>query len=173
MYPDKPNNRQWFERLFLKTLYLDNMSADEMRGILQQLLNNPGKQIAVLKEHNAIVARAALADLKVLEPIIALLDKMRTEVLLAVDFYGVSQNTSSGQQGKMPLPSQATSSTETATTSTDESATTTETSSATTNLSLQPNYNSLMQSRGNTRPRVTAATRERALQFASPPIRNL
>jgi general secretion pathway protein D len=93
VYPDNPQNRQKFERLYVKNFYLGNAKLDDVRNVLSQVLPTANKMIATSPQNNTIIVRASLSDLRVAQEIIETLDKNRPEVVLEVEIYEVSANT--------------------------------------------------------------------------------
>jgi len=93
IYEDIPQNRQRFERLLVKTFYLGNMDINEARDIVQGGLVGQ-RMIKVSKQLNALVIRATAAELAVAQSIIDSLDKNRSEVVLDVNIYEVSNSAS-------------------------------------------------------------------------------
>jgi general secretion pathway protein D len=96
IYADNQLNRTRLERLLVKTFYLGNMDLNEARDIVQANLGQ--RQIRSSKQLNALVIRATAAELSVAQAIIDSLDKNRSEVVLDVNIYEVS-NTASLELG--------------------------------------------------------------------------
>jgi general secretion pathway protein D len=96
IYADNQPNRARLERLLVKTFYLGNMDLNEARDIVQANLGQ--RQIRSSKQLNAMVIRATAAELSVAQAIIDSLDKNRSEVVLDVNIYEVS-NTASLELG--------------------------------------------------------------------------
>jgi general secretion pathway protein D len=96
IYADNQPNRQRFEKLLVKTFYLGNMDLNEARDILQSNLGQ--RQVRFSKQLNALVIRATAAELSMAQAIIDSLDKNRSEVVLDVNIYEVS-NTASLELG--------------------------------------------------------------------------
>src|SRR5262245_5716149 len=92
VYADNQLNRARFERLLVKTFYLGNMDLNEARDIVQANLGQ--RQIRISKQLNALVIRATAAELSVAQAIIDSLDKNRSEVVLDVNIYEVSNSAS-------------------------------------------------------------------------------
>jgi general secretion pathway protein D len=92
IYADNQPNRARFERLLVKTFYLGNMDLNEARDILQAYLGQ--RPVRVSKPLNALVIRATAAELFVAQAIIDSLDKNRSEVVLDVNIYEVSNSAS-------------------------------------------------------------------------------
>lgn len=93
IYADNPPNRQRVERLLVKTFYLSNADLNETRAIVQANLGSQ-RQVNVSKQLNALVVRATPAELAVAQSLIDSLDKNRSEVVIDVDIYEVSNSTS-------------------------------------------------------------------------------
>ncbi len=92
IYADNQLNRARLERLLVKTFYLGNMDLNEARDIVQANLGQ--RQIRISKQLNALVIRATAAELSVAQAIIDSLDKNRSEVVLDVNIYEVSNSAS-------------------------------------------------------------------------------
>src|SRR5215468_6622099 len=92
IYADNQVNRTRLEKLLIKTFYLGNMDLNEARDIVQGYLGQ--RQIKVSKQLNALVVRATASELAVAQAIIESLDKNRSEVVLDVNIYEVSNSAS-------------------------------------------------------------------------------
>ncbi|MCI0387482.1 MAG: hypothetical protein MOB07_01755 [Acidobacteria bacterium] len=92
IYADNQGNRQRLEKLLVKTFYLGNMDVNEARDIVQANLGQ--RQIKFSKQLNALVIRATASELAVAQAIIDSLDKNRSEVVLDVAIYEVSNSAS-------------------------------------------------------------------------------
>jgi general secretion pathway protein D len=93
IYADNPTNRQRLEKLLVKTFYLSNADLNETRGLVQANLGQQ-RQVNVSKQLNALVIRATASELAVAQSLIDSLDKNRSEVVLDVNIYEVSNSTS-------------------------------------------------------------------------------
>jgi general secretion pathway protein D len=93
IYADNPQNRQRLERLLVKTFYLSNADPGEARGIVQANLGGQ-RQVNISKQLNALVVRATPAELEVAQAVLESLDKNRSEVIIDVNIYEVSNTTS-------------------------------------------------------------------------------
>ncbi|HEX4945474.1 MAG TPA: secretin N-terminal domain-containing protein [Blastocatellia bacterium] len=98
VYFDNPTNRQRFERLLVKTFYINNAKLEEARQVVQQMLQGGGaglmRQIAASTQLNALIVRAPAEDLKMIQEVIDSIDKNRAEVVVDVDIYEVARSTS-------------------------------------------------------------------------------
>src|SRR5262245_9421344 len=92
IYADGMGNRQRLEKLLIKTFFLGNMDPNEAREILQAYLGQ--RQVKFSKQLNALVIRATTSELAVAQAIIDSLDKNRSEVVLDVNIYEVSNSAS-------------------------------------------------------------------------------
>src|SRR5215471_11821546 len=92
IYADNQINRARFERLLVKTFYLGNMDLNEARDIVQANLGQ--RQIRSSKQLSALVIRATAAELSMAQAIIDSLDKNRSEVVLDVNIFEVSNSAS-------------------------------------------------------------------------------
>jgi general secretion pathway protein D len=93
IYADNPANRQRLEPLLVKTFYLSNADPNETRALIQANLGSQ-RQVNVSKQLNALVVRATASELAVAQALIDSLDKNRSEVILDVNIYEVSNSTS-------------------------------------------------------------------------------
>ena len=93
IYADNPANRQRLEPLLVKTFYLSNADPNETRALIQANLGAQ-RQVNVSKQLNALVVRATASELAVAQALIDSLDKNRSEVILDVNIYEVSNSTS-------------------------------------------------------------------------------
>jgi general secretion pathway protein D len=99
IYSDaNPVDRQRFEKLLVKTFYLNNISAQQARNALAQILP-PGRQAAVLDSAggtgasgNVLVVRATQAELQLVQDVLASIDKNKNEVVLDIEIYEVSKD---------------------------------------------------------------------------------
>jgi general secretion pathway protein D len=110
IYFDNPTNRQRFERLMVKTFYINNAKLEEARQVVQQMLQGGGaglmRQIAASAQLNALIVRAPAEDLKMVQDVLDSIDKNRAEVAVDVDIYEVSHNTSQQIGNQVSLTSQ-------------------------------------------------------------------
>ncbi len=93
IYTDNPTNRLRYEQLLVKTFYLGNADLNEVRGMIQQMIG-PQRQVAIIKQLNALVVRDTPANLKLVQELIDSVDKNRAEVVVDVNIYEVSRSTS-------------------------------------------------------------------------------
>jgi general secretion pathway protein D len=93
IYADTPANRQRFEQLLVKTFYLGSADANDVKATLHQMIGAQ-RQIAVIKQLNALIVRDTVANLKMVQEMIDSIDKNRAEVVVDVDIYEVSRSTS-------------------------------------------------------------------------------
>lgn len=98
VYFDNPTNRQRFERLLVKTFYINNAKLEEARQVVQQMLQGGGaglmRQIAASTQLNALIVRAPAEDLKMVQQVLESIDKNRAEVAVDIEIYEVTHNTS-------------------------------------------------------------------------------
>ncbi|MFN7930075.1 MAG: secretin N-terminal domain-containing protein [Blastocatellia bacterium] len=98
IYFDNPTNRQRFERLMVKTFYINNAKLEEARQVVQQMLQGGGaglmRQIAASTQLNALIVRAPAEDLKMVQDVLDSIDKNRAEVAVDVEIFEVSHNAS-------------------------------------------------------------------------------
>jgi len=93
IYADNQANRAQLEKLLVKTFYLGNADLNETRDIVQANLGAP-RQVKISKQLNALVIRATAPELAVAQTILDSLDKNRSEVIIDVNIYEVSNSTS-------------------------------------------------------------------------------
>jgi general secretion pathway protein D len=105
IYADNQQNRARLEKLLVKTFYLGNTELNEARDIVQANIGGQ-RQVKISKQLNALVIRATASELAVAQAIIDSLDKNRSEVVLDVNIYEVS-NSASRQIGNQ-IASQST-----------------------------------------------------------------
>lgn len=110
VYFDNPTNRQRFERLMVKTFYINNAKLEEARQVVQQMLTGGGaglmRQIAASPQLNALIVRAPAEDLKMIQDVLDSIDKNRAEVSVDVEIYEVTHNTSNQIGNQVSLDSQ-------------------------------------------------------------------
>ncbi len=98
VYQDNPANRPRFESLLVKTFYLGNITGNQARTALTPMLP-PGRQITTLEQGNTqggnlLLVKATASELQLVQDIINSLDKNKNEVVLDVDIYEVSKDSS-------------------------------------------------------------------------------
>jgi general secretion pathway protein D len=118
IYPDNVNNRPRFEKLLIKTFYLNNISAQTVKNVMAQMLP-PGRQTATVDAvggsggspsgSNVLIVKATPAELQLVQNLINNIDKNKNEVVLDIEIYEVG-NDSLVQIGNQfaVSPSQAT-----------------------------------------------------------------
>jgi general secretion pathway protein D len=111
IYPDNVNNRPRFEKLLIKTFYLNNVSAQTVKNVLSQMLP-PGRQSATVDQvggsggSNVLIVKATPAELQLVQDLINNIDKNKNEVVLDIEIYEVG-NDSLTQIGNQFLSSPA------------------------------------------------------------------
>jgi general secretion pathway protein D len=85
--PDQPQNRARYQNLSVKTFYLRNADAQEVRTLIQQVVAT--KYLVANKQQNSLTVRDTPANLELIQSIIASIDKDRAEVLIEVNLYEV------------------------------------------------------------------------------------
>jgi general secretion pathway protein D len=93
IYSDTPTSRQRFEQLLVKTFYLGNANLEEVKAMVQQMIGQQ-RQVAVIKQLNALVVRDTASNLQMVQQLIDGVDKNRAEVVVDVNIYEVSRSTS-------------------------------------------------------------------------------
>ncbi len=110
IYFDNPTNRQRFERLLVKTFYINNAKLEEARQVVQQMLQGGGaglmRQIAASAQLNALIVRAPAEDLKMVQDVLDSIDKNRAEVAIDVEIFEVTHTTSQQIGNQVALDSQ-------------------------------------------------------------------
>src|SRR5262245_40938128 len=101
IYPDNVNNRPRFEKLLIKTFYLNNISAQTVKNVLAQMLP-PGRQAAAgdamggscgsPSGSNVLIVKAAPAELQLVQDLISNIDKNKNEVVLDIEIYEVGND---------------------------------------------------------------------------------
>jgi general secretion pathway protein D len=93
VYTDNQANRQRLEKLAIKTFYLSNADLNETRSLVQAYLG-PQRLVYLSKQLSALVIRATPSELSVAEELIDSVDKNRSEVIIDINIYEVSNSTS-------------------------------------------------------------------------------
>jgi general secretion pathway protein D len=101
IYPDNVNNRPRFEKLLIKTFYLNNVSAQTVKNVLAQMLP-PGRQAATVDQmggsgggpsgSNVLIVKATPAELQLVQDLINNIDKNKNEVVLDIEIYEVGND---------------------------------------------------------------------------------
>jgi general secretion pathway protein D len=101
IYPDNVNNRPRFEKLLIKTFYLNNVSAQTVKNVLSQMLP-PGRQSATVDQvggsggspsgSNVLIVKATPAELQLVQDLISNIDKNKNEVVLDIEIYEVGND---------------------------------------------------------------------------------
>jgi general secretion pathway protein D len=101
IYPDNVNNRPRFEKLLIKTFYLNNVSAQTVKNVLSQMLP-PGRQAATVDQmggsggspsgSNVLIVKATPAELQLVQDLISNIDKNKNEVVLDIEIYEVGND---------------------------------------------------------------------------------
>ena len=101
IYPDNVNNRPRFEKLLIKTFYLNNISAQTVKNVLAQMLP-PGRQTATVDAvggsggspsgSNVLIVKATPAELQLVQDLISNIDKNKNEVVLDIEIYEVGND---------------------------------------------------------------------------------
>jgi len=102
IYPDNVNNRPRFEKLLIKTFYLNNVSAQTVKNVMAQMLP-PGRQTATVdamggpgggstSSSNVLIVKATPAELQLVQDLINNIDKNKNEVVLDIEIYEVGND---------------------------------------------------------------------------------
>src|SRR5262249_15501188 len=101
IYPDNVNNRPRFEKLLIKTFYLNNISAQTVKNVLAQMLP-PGRQAATVDAiggsggspsgSNVLIVKATPAELPPVQDLISNIGKNKNEVVLDIEIYEVGND---------------------------------------------------------------------------------
>jgi general secretion pathway protein D len=101
IYQDNTNNRPRFEKLLIKTFYLNNISAQTVKNVLAQMLP-AGRQAATVDSiggasgastgSNVLIVKATPAELQLVQDLIANIDKNKNEVVLDIEIYEVGND---------------------------------------------------------------------------------
>ena len=91
--PDLPQKRAQYELTAIKTFYLSNVTVEELRATLLQILRTSTRQpiLIVDKNLNSITIREAPEVLQLAEKIIRLWDKPKGEVIIDLEIMEVSR----------------------------------------------------------------------------------
>jgi general secretion pathway protein D len=91
--PDLPQKRAQYELNVIKTFYLSNVNADEVRAALQQMLRSQYRQpqVTVDKNLNSVTIRDTPAMVELAEKILRSWDKARGEVYIDLEIMEVSR----------------------------------------------------------------------------------
>jgi general secretion pathway protein D len=91
--PDLPQKRAQYDLNVIKTFYLSNVNADEVRAALQQMLRSQYRQpqVTVDKNLNSITIRDVPAVVELAEKILRSWDKARGEVYIDLEIMEVSR----------------------------------------------------------------------------------
>jgi len=81
--------RQRYQQMMVRTFYLSNADITEVRTVLQ---TTGIKQLAPIKNLNALIVRDTPENLELAESIIRSLDKDRSEVIVDINLWEVSRN---------------------------------------------------------------------------------
>ncbi len=93
IYADNPTNRQRVEQMLVKTFYLGNADLEQARTLLQAI-SGAQHQVIPVKQINALIVRDTASNLRMMQELLDSIDKNRAEVVIDVDIYEVSRNTS-------------------------------------------------------------------------------
>jgi general secretion pathway protein D len=88
---DVPQQRQKYEPFAVRTFYIKNAVAEEVKGAIGGALP-ASKQVTAVKQLNALIVRDTPANLELVDTLINSLDKAKAEVLIDVNIYEVSRN---------------------------------------------------------------------------------
>ena len=100
IYPDNVNNRPRFEKLLIKTFYLNNISGQTVKNVLAQMLP-AGRQTATVdsmggsggpSSSNVLIVKATPAELQLVQDLINNIDKNKNEVVLDIEIYEVGND---------------------------------------------------------------------------------
>jgi len=100
IYSDSnPGNRSRYEKLLIKTFYLNNISAQQAKNVILQILP-PGRQIAIVDpvggtgggNSNILVVKATPAELQLVQDVLNSIDKNKNEVVLDIEIYEVAND---------------------------------------------------------------------------------
>src|SRR6185503_18193063 len=101
LFRSNVNNRPRFEKLLIKTFYLNNISAQTVKNVLAQMLP-AGRQAATVDSiggasgastgSNVLIVKATPAELQLVQDLIANIDKNKNEVVLDIEIYEISHD---------------------------------------------------------------------------------
>ena len=88
--------RAQFQQLVLKTFYLSNAKPEDARALIQQAIppnqGRPSTIVLVDKDTNSLTVRDTAENIKLIENLIASIDKDRAEVVMDVQIFEVSKS---------------------------------------------------------------------------------
>ncbi|MEK7832403.1 MAG: cohesin domain-containing protein [Acidobacteriota bacterium] len=102
VYQDNATNKPRFEKLYVKTFYLGNITAQQARSAASLILG-PGRQAQELQSggggagggsaiSNVLLVKATPQELQLVQDMLEMLDKNKNEVVLDVEIYEVSHD---------------------------------------------------------------------------------
>ena len=87
--------RAQFQQLVLKTFYLSNAKPEDARALIQQAIppnqGRPSTIVLVDKDTNSLTVRDTAENIRLIENLIASIDKDRAEVVMDVQIYEISK----------------------------------------------------------------------------------
>jgi general secretion pathway protein D len=102
LYTEAQANKQRYENLMVKTLFIKNADLNEVRNVLQATIGT--KQMVPLKDINALVVRDTAENIRMAEVVLATIDKSQSEIVLDVNLYEVSSSTLSQIGNQIAVP---------------------------------------------------------------------
>ena len=87
---DTPQNRLRYQEMFVKTFYIRNGELNDIRTMIGTQVGT--KNIAPIKNLNALVVRDTAPNLQLIESLINSVDKTPSEVLVDVNMYEIAHN---------------------------------------------------------------------------------
>jgi len=93
VYADNPTNRQRFERLMVKTFYINNAKLTDVRAAVQGLMTGVGggRNVLPIEGANALMVRGTAGELQMVKEVLDTFDKNVAEVVIDISIYEISR----------------------------------------------------------------------------------
>lgn len=108
VYADNPTNRQRFERLMVKTFYVNNAKLSEVRAAIQGLMTGVGggRNVLPIEGANALMVRGTAGELQMVKEVLDTFDKNTAEVVIDISIYEISRTDALQLGNQIALQSQ-------------------------------------------------------------------
>ena len=108
VYADNPTNRQRFERLMVKTFYVNNAKLSEVRAAIQGLMTGVGggRNVLPIEGANALMVRGTAGELQMVKEVLDTFDKNTAEVVIDISIYEISRTDALALGNQIALQSQ-------------------------------------------------------------------
>lgn len=93
VYADNPTNKQRFERLMVKTFYINNAKLTDVRAAVQGLMTGVGggRNVLPIEGANALMVRGTAGELQMVKEVLDTFDKNVAEVVIDISIYEISR----------------------------------------------------------------------------------